>query len=128
MASTDWGQAQVLQNAAPHTYTALEHLVMAMAEANKNQGKKSLFGVDKGLKAYRRFEEKLSDTLLALHLDGLVSRTAPAGEYRRQLAAALDVFSQAFPNWPDAYEFAYKILSDEERSNNLIGMLIGIRK
>jgi hypothetical protein len=77
MASANWAMADQLQARIPHTYTAMEHLIMAMADAYKNRGKTSFFGYDKGLKSYLKFEEKLKNALLAMTLDGLVSRTDP---------------------------------------------------
>ena len=66
MASANWAMASQLQARLPHTYTAIEHLVMAMADAHNNQGKTNFFGQDKGLKSYMKFEEKLKGALLAM--------------------------------------------------------------
>ena len=73
MASANWGMASQLQARLPHTYTAMEHLVMAMADAHNNQGKTNFFGHDKGLKSYMKFEEKLKGALLAMTMDGTAS-------------------------------------------------------
>ena len=41
----------------PHTYNALQKLVMAMADVSKNSGKKTFFGRDKGQEAYDKFQK-----------------------------------------------------------------------
>lgn len=60
MASANWALAGQLQARMPHTYTGMEHLIMAMADSYNNRGKTSFFGHDKGLKSYLKFEEKLN--------------------------------------------------------------------
>ena len=49
MATTDWDLAGTFQTRFPHTFNALQKLVMAMAAYEKNRGKKTLFGKDKGI-------------------------------------------------------------------------------
>jgi hypothetical protein len=128
MASADWAGADALQARFPRTYTAMEHLVMAMADAYNNRGKKSLFGYDKGLKSYLKFEEKLKDALIAMTLDGLVDRGGRVDVYRERFLVVLDAWEAIFPNWPDAYTFAYeKIRGDAKAANSLISSLIGVR-
>lgn len=128
MASANWTAASKLQSRIPHTYTAMEHLIMAMADAYNNRGKTTFFGNDKGLKSYKKFEEKLKDALLALSIDGLISRTAPANEYREILAEILVTWFEIFPNWPDACNFAVeKIATNSAEANSLISALIGVK-
>ena len=127
MASANWGQASQLQATLPHTYTALEHLIMAMADAHNNHGKTNFFGSDKGLKSYIKFEEKLKGALLAMTLDGVVLRTAPANEFREALQTLVGVWFEIFPNWPDAQIFAWeKIFKNSKVGNQLIRTLIGV--
>jgi len=117
-----------LQARLPHTYTAMEHLVMAMADANNNQGKTSFFGHDKGLKSYMKFEEKLKATLIAMTMDGIAARAQPADEFRKTLQEVVEAWFQIFPNWPDAQTFAIqKIFGDKNAGNQLIRMLIGVK-
>ena len=128
MQSTNWKAATVFQNQYPHTYTSMEHLIMAMADAEKNKNKTSLFGVDKGLKSYKKFEEKLKETLLAMVLDGLIERSARADEFREKLGNMIYIWSEIFPNWQDAYSFAVNnIAKDSARGNKLISALIGVK-
>ncbi len=106
MATTNWSTAMALQAECPHTFNALQHLVMAMADLSKNRGKKSIFGKDKGLASLKKFESKLADTMLALVLDGAIDRDEDPTIARKTLLNAIGAFEQAFPNWQDAYSFA----------------------
>ena len=120
--------ANQLQARLPHTYTAMEHLVMAMADAHNNQGKTNFFGQDKGLKSYMKFEEKLKGALLAMTMDGIASRAQPADEFRKTLQEVVEAWFHIFPNWPDAQTFAIqKIFGDKNAGNQLIRMLIGVK-
>lgn len=129
MAKADWGSASALQNNIPHTYTAFEHLIMAMADAHNNKGKASFLGCDKGLKSYIKFESKLKDALIALTLDGIVSRTSSSEEYREALLAVTATWFEIFPNWNDAEVFAYeKFMSNPTEARHLIASLVGLRQ
>lgn len=46
MATTDWDLAGTFQTRFPHTFNALQKLVMAMADYKKNRGKKTRFKRD----------------------------------------------------------------------------------
>ena len=128
MPSADWAMASQLQARMPHTYTAMEHLIMAMADAYNNRGKTSFFGHDKGLKSYLKFEEKLKNALLAMTLDGFVNRTDSASQYLKAILLVLDAWQQIFPNWPDAEAFAYeKFRANEQEARKLISSLVGVR-
>ncbi len=129
MASANWAAASALQARIPHTYTAMEHLIMAMADAYNNRGKTSFFGHDKGLKTYLKFEEKLKGALIAMTLDGLLERQSRADDYRETLLTVIDAWETIFPNWPDAHNFAHeKLRSNRSATNSLIAGLIGVRQ
>lgn len=128
MASANWAMANQLQARLPHTYTAMEHLIMAMADAHNNHGKTTFFGNDKGLKSYVKFEEKLKNALLAMTMDGLVSRMATADDFRETLQEVVGAWFEIFPNWPDAQAFSLdKIFNNSKAGNQLISSLIGVR-
>ncbi len=127
MASANWALASQLQARLPHTYTAMEHLIMAMEDAYNSRGKTTFFGNDKGLKNHLKFEEKLKGALLAMTMDGMVSRVATANEFREALATVVNAWSEIFPNWPAAHAFAAeKIFADPKVGNQLIRSLIGV--
>ena len=46
---------------------------MAMADAYNNRGKTSLFSHDRGLKSYKKYEEKLKDTLIAFSMESSIN-------------------------------------------------------
>ena len=83
---------------------------MAMADFVGSRGKKTWFGRDKGLAAYKKFEEQFKDTLLAMVLDGLIDRNAAPALARERLLQAIRTFAATFPNWQDAYAFAEEYL------------------
>lgn len=106
MATTNWDLAGTFQTRFPHTFNSLQKLVMAMADYQSNRGKKTIFGKDKGLDSYKKFESVLRDTLLAMVVDGTVERNVKARECRETLTEMIAAFAQVFPNWQDAYSFA----------------------
>ena len=112
MVTTNWTTAEAFQAKFPHTFNALQHLVMSMADFANSRGKKSFFGRDKGLVAYRKFEDKLKDAILAMVLDGVIERNATPSRARTTLIEAIGLFAAAFPNWQDAYAFANEFLVD----------------
>lgn len=97
----------------PHTYNALQKLVMAMADLKKNIGKKTLFGRDKGQESYSKFLEKLKITLQAMILDDIMKESASTVEAIGHLEEKLNEFSMAHPNWLDAYDFANRFFSGD---------------
>lgn len=123
MATTNHVLAALLQARQPHTFNALQHLVMTMADFQKNRHKPPLFGWDRALASYKKFHAKLRDTLIAMEMDGLVTSAAPPSEYREQLIDAIDRFSEVFPNWLDAYDFAMEYLTRDDADGEIQRML-----
>lgn len=118
--------AEYLQARCPHTFSALQHLVRAMTQVAKCQGKKSLFGRDKGHEAYEDFQRRLRDTILALLLDGVIEDNAKPDYVRQTLCDVIFQFGQAFPKWEEAYAFAGDYFAAapeeaEERIQTLMG-------
>lgn len=96
----------------PHTFNALQKLVMAMAAVVKNAGKTTLFGRDKGQQSYAKFLVALKVTLQSMILDGVVRESTPTEQVLIELQARIEEFSMAFPNWQDAYGFAAQFLGE----------------
>lgn len=113
MAVTNWQFAEEFQANAPHTFNALQKLIMAMAGYQKNRCKKTFLGRDKGLSSYKKFEETLRDTLLSMVLDDIVTRTSSANIFREALIECIGLFEETFPNWQDAYSFASEFFCQE---------------
>jgi len=129
MASANWSAASALQAKIPHTYTAFEHLIMAMADAHNSKGKTSFFGHDKGLKSHMKFESKLKDALIALTMDGLVGRFDPSESFRETLVSVFAAWVEVFPNWPDSIVFFHeKLMANPADARKLIQSLIGLQK
>ena len=62
--------------------------------------------------AYKKFEEKFKDTLLAMVLDGVAERNATPSHIRTELIKAIALFAATFPNWQEAYAYANEFLVD----------------
>ena len=90
----------------PHTFNALQNLVMAMADVTKNAGKSSFFGRDKGQQSYSRFLQALKIAVQSMVLDGVIRESTPAIQVAKELEQKLAQFAIAFPNWRDGYAFA----------------------
>jgi hypothetical protein len=126
MAWTDYRAAGAFQEAYLHTFNALQKLVLAMAKYQNCRGKRTWFGRDKGLEAYKSLESALLDSLLAMTMDGIIKRNASPRECRTTLIEVLKPFQAIFPNWQDAYCFAEEYLVrdaavTEDRIRHLFG-------
>ncbi len=99
----------------PHTYNALQKLVMAMAGVAKNAGKKTLFGRDKGQESYSKFLSMLKATLQSMVLDEVIRESTPTEEVMSELENKMQEFKMAFPNWQDAYGFAAMFFEENRK-------------
>lgn len=116
MTLTNYGHAAMLQTLHPHTFNALQELVMAMAAVSKNAGKKTFFGRDKGQESYARFLRALRGTIHSMVLDSIIRESTPTDEAALRLEGFLRQFQETFPNWQDAYGFA-EIFFGENRAD-----------
>jgi hypothetical protein len=112
VATTNHNLARIIQTLEPHTFNAMQHLVMAMADYSNNRHKRTFFGRDRGLAALKKFESALRDTLLAMVIDGKLARDAAPEDCVHKLALSLARWAEAFPNWQDAYTFAEEYFGD----------------
>lgn len=101
----------------PHTFAGMQKLVMAMADVERDVGKKTWFGRDKGAIAYDKFLSSLKQTIIGLTLDGQITEASDSDEVVLALEGALSKFAMAFPNWLDAYGFANTFFSLNNKSN-----------
>lgn len=102
-----------LRIASPHTFSAMQKLVLSMANVSKNAGKTSLFGRDKGAQAYKEFVKCVRLTVLAMMMDRIVRESSTSREVAVAMVAKLELFAMAFPNWQDAYGFARIFFDDQ---------------
>jgi len=107
-ARTDYHKEEEFRNQYPHTLHALQNLIMAIVDYQKNQGKFSLFGKDKGLKVYQKFMESVRDTRDAMIMDKVINENASQSEFYKILLENIVVFSTIYPNWQDAYKYAFE--------------------
>ena len=120
-AVTDYEAARRLEISAPNTSNAWTHITPALANYAKREGKRSLFGNDKGEKAYRTLLEKLRLVVLGLYGDELLSPGSEADECLVTLLGSLVAFKACYPNWTDAYSAGYKVFV--ERSEDILPVL-----
>ncbi|WP_376956488.1 hypothetical protein ABNQ39_00430 (plasmid) [Azospirillum sp. A26] len=106
MVKTDWIAADEFRERLPHTNAAMQKFVMSMAAVHNKRGKKTLFGKDKGLDAYRDFELRLTDLKRAMVLDRLIAPNETAANVRDSIVFLIVSWAQIYPNWKDAYMFA----------------------
>ena len=104
-----------MQASTPNTHGALTFMVPAMEGAAKNAGKKSFFGADKGAKALATFLDTFKRAVYALYDDELVSVDDDLPTVFGALSSQLERFAKAYPNWPEAYQFAQFFFSTENR-------------
>ena len=102
-----------LRVTSPHTFSALQKLVPSMASVAKNAGKTSFFGRDKGADAYEEFVKCVKLTVLAMMMDRVVRESSTSREVAVAMAAKLEMFAMAFPNWQDAYGVARIFFDDQ---------------
>ena len=104
-----------MQVSTPNTHGALTFMVPAMEGAAKTAGKKSFFGADKGAKALATFLDTFKRAVYALYDDELVSVDDDLPTVFGALSSQLERFAKAYPNWPEAYQFAQFFFSTENR-------------
>ena len=105
-----------MQAGTPNTHGALTFMVPAMESAAKNAGKKSFFGADKGAKALANFLDTFKRAVHALYDDELVSVEDELSTVFGELSSQLERFAKAYPNWPEAYQFAQFFFSPANRN------------
>jgi len=115
--------AQQLQIMTPHTYNALQKLVMAMADVSKNTGKKTFFGRDKGQDAYDKFQKSLKATMQCMVLDSVIKESTSTEDVINELKKKIQHFQMVYPNWQEAYVFAEWFFEDEDSAVSTIDRL-----
>lgn len=100
----------------PHTYNALANLVLDLVKTPRSIGKKTLFGKDKGVKAYGKLIDSINKLIVSMILDGLITESLPTGDVVDELMIQLGRFSLAHPNWQDAYAFADVFFIEDRKS------------
>lgn len=126
VAQSDYDLALELQKKMPHTYNALQGLVMAIEKYHKRRFKTTWFGRDRGVKAFKKLQRKLADTLIALEMDGVTKRSNPSDDIRRKLVMSIGTFLSVYPNWPRARAYTEEFfLGDPSGAEALIRSVLG---
>lgn len=99
-----------LQETIPETTKALTWLVPALESAVKSQGKRSLFGSDKGIAAYRKAIDHLESLVTAMFVEQLITTDMKYEDLHAMLVMVMTNFAAVYPNWPIAYQFADKFI------------------
>jgi hypothetical protein len=98
--------AQAFHSRSPHTFAALQHVVMAMDDVANAKGKRTWFGRDKIVNATANLEVAVVKAVIAMDLDDIVSSAMSNEELAQAMKTQLDQFFEAFPTWMQARVFA----------------------
>jgi len=122
---TDWTKGFKIQDRIPHSFNALQKFTMAMEDYEKNKGKKTFFGRDKGLDSFYKFEKSFNDLIFAMVLDGVISRNDKASLCHDKLVALQYMFWDAFSGWDSAKHFFYNyFIENKDDAIKRIGSII----
>jgi len=125
MATTDYQLASTIAQRYPHSIRPLQRFVKDLANLYKKSGKKSFAGKDKGEAAYGKMALSLDKLLVGMVQDHIFERDAPVDEIRNELIELMATFSDAYPNWQEAYEAFVQVFVDEpDQCNELIEQIV----
>jgi hypothetical protein len=100
----------------PTAFAKLTKLIMAMTCVKRDSGKKTLFGKDKGAKAFSKFLALLKETLDAMVVDGVIKTSDSTEDVITTLEEKLAIFSTAYPDWADGYAFADNFFGEQRKA------------
>jgi hypothetical protein len=127
MATTNHQLESMFMGDFPHIANAFCNLVAAMADARNMRGKRSLFGKDKGVIAYKKFETRIQEAFYAMVLDKEIERTSDAKTVREIFFDFLGIMASIYPNWKDAYSFGYGFfVVNSEECEKILSLLCKI--
>ena len=109
-----------LQRHSPFTHKAFGNLVMAFEFGAKNHGKKTWYGSDKTPKVYLKIGPCLRESIVAMLNDGLIKADTPDEDIFKKLRWFLLEFQVAYPNWPEAYDFADAFFNVEPELTGIV--------
>jgi len=100
----------------PTAFAKLTKLIMAMTAVKKDSGKKTLFGNDKGAKAFSKFLALLKETLDAMLVDGVIKSSDSTEDVITTLEGKIADFSIAYPDWSDGYLFSANFFGEQRKA------------
>jgi len=115
MGKTDLFAKETLK-AMPTAFAKLTKLIMAMTAVKQDSGKKTLFGKDKGAKAFSKFLALLKETLDAMVVDGVIKTSDSTEDVITTLEGKIADFSIAYPDWVDGYAFSANFFGEQRKA------------
>ncbi|MCF6282591.1 MAG: hypothetical protein L3J28_10375 [Candidatus Polarisedimenticolaceae bacterium] len=100
----------------PTAFAKLTKLIMAMTAVKQDSGKKTLFGKDKGAKAFSKFLALLKETLDAMVVDGVIKTSDSNEDVINTLEEKLADFATIYPDWDDGYAFANNFFGEQRQA------------
>jgi hypothetical protein len=113
MATTNYALQEDFFKKYPHSANSLTKFLVAMDNAKKHTGKKTLFGKDKGLEAFIEFKKRLNELINSCILDGVITGNEDTDYIRGTVINSVGAAMDVWPNWPVAYAFAEEFFVDE---------------
>lgn len=106
MTKTNYVAADDFQRQFPHTHAAMTKLLTAMAKVQKDRGRTTWLGRDKGVDAFKAFLESTKNLCIAMYLDGVIKGEMDSEDIRKEILSKISLCAYIYPNWTDAYAFS----------------------
>lgn len=100
----------------PQMHLAFQNMVLAMENAENARGKRTLFGRDKAQPAHEKFADTFKAAIHAMFSENMLSKNDGSSEIAIQFIDMLNMFAEAYPNWPEAYRFAAQFFDASNRT------------
>ncbi len=92
---------------------------MAAVRIIKDQHKRSWFGRDPVVLAYKIFYDKLRNVIIAMEIDGLIDGALSDIGVVEVFVRHFDIFKMAYPNWQDGYQAIDEIIFFDRSENDI---------
>jgi hypothetical protein len=121
-AFSDYDRGALLNSEMPHTFNALQQLVMRMANYVKQRDiLASGRGENEAKNEWTQFEDAFRETIVSMYLDEIVAKDASSRDVSDAMYSCILSFAEAFPNWQDAYRFSEEIfLHSPEKAISIV--------
>lgn len=110
-----------LRQQHPKVHLALTNLVVALEKAAESQGKRTLLGRDKSVRAFDNLLKRIGELITVMVREGHTRPSQSSSAILDQILVALERFAQAYPDWQAAYGLAHQVFeADRLKAVNLI--------
>ena len=121
----DW-MALIESGKIKRSFDHVQHLFMAMADVAKFQGRRGIFGADKGEKYFNKFVDLLIPQLKIMLEDRLINYSDDPDDICDKIQIMNILFYKVFPNWPDALQFSTSFFGENKViASTIVGQLLG---